>query len=131
MGALLLGALLAGGCSDPVYYPESPPAFAGAGDTAAPDNSPAGIDLSGLPCGPATPGPLWLFTVDNRHSAPVVAHTRAPDCALVAFGTIDSPQVFDASAHEGEVLVFTDEAVSVVLAWAEVAPNDATTVVIP
>lgn len=117
-------------CSDPVYYPSLTAPLDGAGsDTGGGEVE--GIDLTGVPCSTASPGPGWLYTVDNQHDGVVVGHKREADCSLSNLGTITEPGAFESFGNEGEIYVFTDEQVTVVLAWVEVLANDAATVVIP
>lgn len=119
------------GCSEPVYYPSitrpltASDSGAGGGDTAA-----TGLDLSGVPCSASALGPAWLYAVNNQHADTVLMWQYDSACQLTALGVL-APGPQQAFGDEGEVFVFTDDPASTVLAWLQVLPNDAASVVIP
>jgi hypothetical protein len=135
--APLLWGLLA--CSEPAFYPSITAEFdsaAGAdgggdgGDGGAPDGGIDGLDLTGVPCAPASVGPGWLYAVDNQHAGPVRAWAYGSDCALTDLGAL-AAGAQQAFGQEGEVYVYTDDPPTAALAWLQVLPNDAASVVIP
>lgn len=125
-----LAGLIAGGCSDPLYYPQITKEYGDTSSSTPDPDDPWGLVAAGVPCSDGSNPAPASFWVDNQHPTGVELWLYWTDCTLIYQTQVPAGQnTFN--SYAGQTLIFTDSPATTMLTWVQVAADGSSTVVVP